>query len=505
MIIEMHCHTMEHSKCSHAPAAELVRYAYRSKAQGIVLTDHEYLWADDELARLRDSLDLPEDFVLMAGQEVRTRDLGDVLVYGASESIERGTSLDELRTRWPDAALVWAHPYRSGKRPSKEKLLDPRLDGVEIFSSNHGASESGRALTDWHRLGFTAISGTDAHNKTSAGAYPTRFDRAVRDIDGLAAEIRSGRCRPYFMQSPQEGTSHTEVIALSIGPKYSVKRRDLVVKTYPQEGAWEKGERSHEIMAAMDACLVSDRLRLPRPLGASKEDLLLIEEKLAGKTLFETVVSSRSDHAADALRLAAQWIATVHNCRLRVTPVNEFIEIEPGRLDWYLKDMRDQRHPHCNRAEDLMEHVLTMEQAVCRDREEDLVQGHGDFHPKNIFIGEDEKGMYVGAVDLDSSYVLHPAFDVGTFLAQFMNQFYYEPEVLDKVSEELFLQEYMKQADDRGADFISLVNLCKARCCLSILYYLVKVGLGDSENFWHVLVEAERSLTHARFSESRGE
>jgi hypothetical protein len=86
-----------------------------------------------------------------------------------------------------------------------------------------------------------------------------------------------------------------------------------------------------------------------------------------------------------------------------------------------------------------------------------------------------------------------------------MNQFYYEPEVLDKVSDELFLQEYMKQADDRGADFISLVNLCKARCCLSILYYLVKVGLGDSENFWHVLVEAERSLTHARFSELRGE
>jgi hypothetical protein len=30
---------------------------------------------------------------------------------------------------------------------------------------------------------------------------------------------------------------------------------------------------------------------------------------------------------------------------------------------------------------------------------------------------------------------------------------------------------------------------------LSIIYYLVKVGLGDSEDLWRVMVSAERSLT----------
>lgn len=501
MIIEMHSHTAEHSKCSHAPARDLVRYAFRSKVQGIVLTDHEYLWPEDEIEKLRASCGVPERFLIMSGQEVRTRDFGDVLVYGAGESIERGTALDEIRSAWPWSALVWAHPYRDGARPAYKQLLDPRLDGVELFSSNHGASESGRALKDWHRLRFTAISGTDAHNKTSAGAYPTVFDHPVKDIHELAAEIRIGRCRPYFKQSPEAGTSHTEVIALSIGQKESTKRRDLIIKTYRDLEAWKGGERSQRIVKAMEACLGRGGFRLPRPFGASEDELVLVEEKLSGDTLFDAIISAKADYAAEALRLTARWLAALHNCKLRLTPVNEFIEIEPGRLEWYLSGMRKQNHPHLDRAVDLMNHVLEKEKEIYRERADMLVQGHGDFHPKNIFVGEDDEGMYAGAIDFDSSYVLPPAFDVGAFLAQFMNQFYNEPEILNKVSSDIFLAEYMNNARDTPADFLALTNLFKARCCLSIIYYLVKVGLGDSENFWRVLVEAERSLTHSAFAE----
>jgi 3',5'-nucleoside bisphosphate phosphatase len=48
-------------------------------------------------------------------------------------------------------------------------------------------------------------------------------------------------------------------------------------------------------------------------------------------------------------------------------------------------------------------------------------------------------------------------------------------------------------------DFSSQVELFKARTSLSIAYYLVKVGLGESENLWRVLVEAEESLTRLSF------
>ena len=501
MIIELHCHTREHSKCSNADAAELLRFAYRAKAQGLVLTDHEYLWSEEEIGELKSRSGMQEQFLVLSGQEVRTRDWGDVLVYGAAESIERGVSLDEVRRRWPEAAIVWAHPYRKGREPADHELLDDRLDGIEIFSSNHSASESSRALKDWHRLRFTAISGTDAHNKTSVGAYPTVFDHPIKDAKELASEIKAGRCRPYFKQQPEGGTSRTEVVAISIGREESDKRQDLIIKTYQDREAWKEGKRSHDIMKAISDCMGSERFRTPKPYGSSEEGYVIVEERLSGATLFESIVSSTGEHAEKILRLTAQWLARLHNCKLRITPVNEFIEIEPERLNWYLSGMREHDHKHLERAQDVLDHVLEKEKAIYRDRQGMLVQGHGDFHPKNIFTEEDENGLYLGAIDFDSSYVLPPAFDVGTFLAQFMNQFYHEPEVEERISNEVFLEAYMRHADEPGEDFISQVNLFKARCCLSIIYYLVKVGLGDSENFWHVLVEAERSLSHSEYRE----
>lgn len=129
-----------------------------------------------------------------------------------------------------------------------------------------------------------------------------------------------------------------------------------------------------------------------------------------------------------------------------------------------------------------------------------MVQGHGDYHPKNIFIGRDRdtdepSSSFIAAIDFNSSYTMPPAFDVGTFLAQFRNQFYGNREVLSKVSEETFLRYYLKQAFDVDSNFLSEVSLFRARTTLSICYHLIKVGLGDSENLWRVLVEAEGILT----------
>ena len=40
------------------------------------------------------------------------------------------------------------------------------------------------------------------------------------------------------------------------------------------------------------------------------------------------------------------------------------------------------------------------------------------------------------------------------------------------------------------------VNLHKARTCPSVLHYLAKINMGESENFWRILVEAQRSLAY---------
>ena len=110
MLLELHSHTAEHSACSHAAAVDLVRRIYEIGLQGIVITDHHFLWPDEELEGLRRSVGLPESFVVLSGQETTTSDVGDVLVYGAHESIPAGTPLASIRAAHPDAAT---HPRPS--------------------------------------------------------------------------------------------------------------------------------------------------------------------------------------------------------------------------------------------------------------------------------------------------------------------------------------------------------------------------------------------------------
>lgn len=43
MILEMHCHTAEHSACSQVSAAEIVQHNFDIGLHGTVLTDHHYL------------------------------------------------------------------------------------------------------------------------------------------------------------------------------------------------------------------------------------------------------------------------------------------------------------------------------------------------------------------------------------------------------------------------------------------------------------------------------
>ena len=86
--------------------------------------------------------------------------------------------------------------------------------------------------------------------------------------------------------------------------------------------------------------------------------------------------------------------------------------------------------------------------------------------------------------------MLPPAFDVGTFLAQFRNQFFANPEILARLNEEIFLDAYVTEAGPPTGEFLRQVELFRARTNLGIASYLIKVGMGESEDLWRVLVEA---------------
>jgi hypothetical protein len=197
LLFEMHTHTKEHSSCSKVSAAELVTAASAKGLDGLILTDHHYLWPNEEMQELRLAAGAPESFLISSGQEVTTSDAGDVLVYGAHESIGPGICLGALRQEFPDAALVLAHPWRGQRRPSMSELFDANIDAVEVLNRHHRFSQNRRALREWFTWGFVAIAGTDAHDQ-NVGIYPTTFPDSVTTLADIVASIKNGTCRPFL-------------------------------------------------------------------------------------------------------------------------------------------------------------------------------------------------------------------------------------------------------------------------------------------------------------------
>jgi len=300
------------------------------------------------------------------------------------------------------------------------------------------------------------------------------------------------------------GSSSTRVTEITVGAgKRSGGRDSYVIKTHRDLANWRSAERTAYIMDKIRRMGFEEgRFRIPKPLGNDRESLTIVEQGIKGKTLFDTLVEGNAEEAVSCLEMAAEWLARLHNCRLRITPPEEFFSNEQLRLERYVSIFYRLNHPHTRKVQEIMDKVIEAEMRLYCKQKEKLIQGHGDFHPKNIFIGhdtEDPSTRFVAAIDFGGgSYPMPPALDVGAFRAQLRNQFYDNRVVLENVSEDVFLRKYLAVASNPDDDFLRQVEVFMARASLSISYYLMKVGLGHSENLWRVLVEAEHHL--ARFS-----
>ena len=127
------------------------------------------------------------------------------------------------------------------------------------------------------------------------------------------------------------------------------------------------------------------------------------------------------------------------------------------------------------------------------------MQGHGDYHPKNILLAceapGDETTLYVSAIDFERSQFMPPAFDVGWFLAQASSQFA-GTEVPTSHLDDDFLEAYSGEAGTLPWNFYHQVELFRARAIVSIAAFYVKLGKEQSGELWRLLVEAERALAH---------
>ena len=94
MKFDLHLHTRRHSPDSVTDPFDLLDSARKAGLDGVVITEHDYLWTEAELDELRA---FAPGLVVLAGVEVAARG-GDVLCYGLTDpfAVPQGIGWPEL-------------------------------------------------------------------------------------------------------------------------------------------------------------------------------------------------------------------------------------------------------------------------------------------------------------------------------------------------------------------------------------------------------------------------
>ena len=197
MKFDLHMHTTRHSPDSHMDPVVLVRRARQIGLDGVVITEHDWLWTEDELRELRS---VAPGLVVLAGVEVSARE-GHFLAYGVSDpfAVPRGIAVADLcrEVHRQGGAVVAAHPYR-WNQPFDDILRTerPELDGLEMMSNNMDADTRRRAAELNSRLRLAGLGNSDAHRVETLGCCYTEFGATVRDMSDLVEAIRGRKTAP---------------------------------------------------------------------------------------------------------------------------------------------------------------------------------------------------------------------------------------------------------------------------------------------------------------------
>jgi predicted metal-dependent phosphoesterase TrpH len=197
MKFDLHLHTSRHSPDSIMSPQMMVRRAREIGLDGVVITEHDWLWTEDELDELR--ADAP-GLVVLAGVEVSAKQ-GHFLVYGVTDpfAVPNGIGVRELcrEVHRQGGAVVAAHPYRWNQRFDDILQAErPELDGLELMSNNMDADLRRRAAALNSRLKLAGLGNSDAHRVETLGCCFTDFGARIRDLRDLVEAIRGRKTAP---------------------------------------------------------------------------------------------------------------------------------------------------------------------------------------------------------------------------------------------------------------------------------------------------------------------
>ena len=188
MLIDLHCHTRVHSRCSALTPEALARAAIARGLDGVCITEHDSLWPLHEIERLGESM----RFLVLRGMEVTT-EVGHVLVFGMERHHAELATLDGLHriVRAEGGLMFLAHPGRRyGTLPPDD--LSAYFDSVEAQNGTEGMLQNDTAAALARNLRLPGIGGSDAHSVREVGVCATEFTAEISGEASFLDALRSG-------------------------------------------------------------------------------------------------------------------------------------------------------------------------------------------------------------------------------------------------------------------------------------------------------------------------
>jgi len=188
--IDLHVHTGRYSQCAETvdPYA-IEEHALRAGLDGVVLTDHDMLWEEEELRLLQHECPAIR---IYRGIEISAAG-AHLVVIGLEDAglVHRGIPVAEAceLAHRQSACVILAHPYRD----ADPQVIPVRLvDAIEVGSTSFTAEEARLAAKLAERYGKPRVASSDAHALSRIGWGWTELPVAPANELELARLIVAG-------------------------------------------------------------------------------------------------------------------------------------------------------------------------------------------------------------------------------------------------------------------------------------------------------------------------
>lgn len=208
MIIDLHTHSWPRSDDSYLEPTDLIHLAQQSGLDAICVTEHDWFWKKDALARLSQE----HDFLILPAVETNTDD-GHFLVFGVEEYIFGMHRTEYLRGVVDSAggAMILAHPYRRHLH-SDDDIADAVeqychkpffrfVDMIEVCNGRATERQNQFSQELCRKLGLKGTGGSDCHSTIDMPSCATLFERKITNLEELIAELKADRFQAVDLRS----------------------------------------------------------------------------------------------------------------------------------------------------------------------------------------------------------------------------------------------------------------------------------------------------------------